>query len=351
MPAQVAQETDLPEDWAYEYCAAYDITALDPPVGGKSHTIDAMPVKVSSANQEYINKLFRMKDYSSNVQFTSTTQNNPVRDLVRTIGTGTPEAQRQASDTLAHLLAEATPANAPKGLFVVLVGKHGKSQRVALWRFPNQTKLAVVKEGQAFAFKVTKAFSGDEVDSFKAACFDGTAAPNAMWKGRVKDVQTANQGFDIAKYWLEKFLQCERTLKPQYGTVMVMQGMKKALEKAKTPELKEHVESAITVLKTQDGKTKTVREIAEDLLPEESRAEFLKGTKLAQSDLDKQFQVNAEQIKTEYKFRYLRFADDTTVKGRKEAFEEKRIKEEKLTNGETRVTITGKVTKARMQAR
>ena len=272
----------MEQEWDLNFCAGY----LVPQLKGEDSASIEMKVQGSfvALNQElkdFFIPLFTeaATKYPVDIVFSiaeNGAQENPVRDLIRTIAFGDQDDRVAAAKALACRLAGVTDQRSPIGLLVVLAGISREFCRIAIWKFPADESLQASFSGTGLAIQLIKDAFSRKGNYFKAALFEGTSASNSFWGGKIEDKQAKERIGESSELWVKDFLDARTDMTPSRGSKILAQALKETIHQTDSLELQEQLTAAAIAVKSQGGKQTTLHDFAEDYLPQEARETFLK---------------------------------------------------------------------------
>lgn len=313
------------ESWKLSFCAGYVVPScknLEPKV--IQENVKGSPINVNSLPIEYFHSLFADSDKKCpiDILFVSenSTQQNAVRDLIRSIAVDTLDKKAKAAHELAYRLARATDKRSPSGLFIIIAGSANGLTRVVLWKFPSDESLQAKMSSEGLIIRLIKNAFSRKSHYFKAAMFEGTPATTAFWKGKVEDNQAKQRVPEASEFWIADFLKAQSALTDSRGTKILARTVQKIIKQKNLPmETKEAVVAAATVLKSQGDSDISMRVFA-DYLPEVLRSTFIKaagGPEIA----DTTFKIDPITLENELKFKSIFLDNLFMVRGPLDKFD------------------------------
>jgi hypothetical protein len=282
-------------------------------------------IEIDTLPREFFLSLFlkQSTEYPIEVAFTPQqgAQRNEVRGFVRAVLFGNAKEKGDAARDLAARLALATDQRSQEGLFIILTGQSGDMHRVVLWKFPtDQTLQADIISGTIRIRLVEDAFSREST-YFKAAMFEGPDASRSIWKGKIEDMQAKQRIGGAAEFWTTDFLAAEPIFTDVHGTRVLAKALKKIIAKTKAVEAVEDLVAAARVLRGQGDRNVSIREVADEYLPESVREDFIKaagGPAIA----DDVFSLAPETLETEFRLKSITLDRKFIIRGPLEEFDE-----------------------------
>lgn len=274
-------------------------------------------------------------------------QRNDVRDLVRSVLFGGSAEKENAARQLAVRLALATDLRSEDGLFIILSGQSGDQHRVVLWKFPaDQTLQADIVSGNIRIRLIEDAFSRQST-YFKAATFEGPDASRSIWKGRIEDMQAKQRIRGAAEFWTTDFLDAKPVFTEAHGTRVLAKALKSVIAKTTEVDIAEDMIAAARVLRGQGDRNVSIRDVADEYLPEPMRDDFIEaagGPEIA----DHIFRLEPETLEREFRLKSVTLDGKFVVRGPLEEFDEVVRIAATSQEGVVSVSLKGKITSERI---
>ncbi|MFA5106498.1 MAG: hypothetical protein WC506_06090 [Candidatus Micrarchaeia archaeon] len=274
-------------------------------------------------------------------------QTNKVRDMIHLIIQDQANFQTN-SEQLAVRLSQSMDKRSNTVLLIILVGTSPSGNRLVLLTFPHGAVLSFKKDSASTNVIInvlSDAFS-QESAFFKAATYDGDiSSRRSFWKGYVEDKQAKQQLKGVSNYWIDDFLLSMPTLKSSYGTSLLSKALTSAISSSKNIGDKQIIVAAATTLLSQKNKSLTFPQIANDYLPASARPMFLK--KIPSAYHSDPFVIDTSQLLRTINLKSVEIDNAFTISGPVNSFDQ-RVKREKLQNGKTQFTLTGKVSSTKL---
>lgn len=343
------------QTWSFKFCAGYIVESCK---GLETSEIEGLvlgsqiDVKVIPAT--FFLPLFSTPpaDYPLDIAFVSenSTQTNEVRTLIRRIAINGSADKEDDSRKLALRLASVTDKRSQSGLFVILAGIKDDSHRILLWKFPADESLrAHITKGSIRIELIESAFSKRAM-YYKAAMFEGSAAETSFWKGKVEDNQAKYTMGEAAEFWIEDFLSARSVLTDVHGTRVVSKALRMLIDKTESADTKQGLVAAARVLRGRSGRQISLNDIANDYVPEESRADFLEATgppEVAQQ----RFRLDRQILESQLRFKSIMLDSKFMVKGPLEEFDDAVTITPTGEDEEVEVSLKGRVTSESVKTR
>lgn len=341
--------------WKLMFCAGYRV----PPCKGLEQSelqnkVEGSSIDVKLLPKYLINFFESTKKCPIDIVFASEEgkQQNQVRNLVRSLCFDNLDTKSKTSKELAYRLANMSDDRSGIGLLIILVGQANRNTRIFIWRFPCRRTIQAEMSKERMTIKLLEnAFSGEETSiKFKAAVFEGSPSNTSFWKGKVGDNQAKQRVAEASEYWIIKFLQAVPEFTDVRGTKVLAKALRKIINQTEPVEVKEALVSAAEVIKSQSDKNTSIKEFADNYLPEDIRPTFI-GMAGGSAIADNIFKVDGDVLNKEFKFKSIILDDLFTVRGPLDTFDE--VVKVKSTNVKdvVEVSLQGTITSQKIQAR
>ncbi len=312
--------------WELSFCAGY----LVPPCKELQNQSPQTMVKGSSINldsipTEFFYPLFTEStdDFPIDVVFASESPNqyNEVRKLVRSIAFDKSDKKTLAARDLAYRLAQVSDRRSPSGLFVALSGHTKQLARVLLWKFPADESIVADVSAKGITIQLIERAFSRKSDYFKAAMFEGTKATTSFWKGKVKDNQAKQQIGAVSQFWIADFLSANHSLTDPGGTRILAKALKETIRQTKSMENKEALIDAANVIKSQTGRSISIRDFSDNYLADGVRQEYISRIRVPQVT-DAIFKLDTETLNKELQYKSIVIDGLFTVRGPLDQFDD-----------------------------
>lgn len=202
-------------------------------------------------------------------------RSSPIRDAVRELALSprSPQAAVGAA-ALAAQLSKAMDERSPDCLFLAAAYREDGSddRQVALWIFP---------QDEAFRFSPTQHDIELLTDIFsrtsglrKMALFRGQEGRTHFLNAQVLDYQTGRAD-DVARFWIERFLDAELAITPKAGTRLLADALKRASDADLTAAENRQVHAAAVALHSMPTAEWSLEQVANQFLSGKARESFL----------------------------------------------------------------------------
>jgi len=197
------------------------------------------------------------------------------RDLVKALAFADEPTADAASLDLARRLSRSMDQRTPlPHLLVMKANVASGSGETRLWAFP---------QDDAFRFSVTDRPTLELLDQVfsrmsklrKAAAFAGDDNDSDFLLGRVLDQQAGRQPTEVARYWVDFFLDCDFRMTPAQGTIMLAKALQAAISRQSDPEHRRELGVVAAFIPQAPPRQRSLEDIVEDLVPEHLRQEVL----------------------------------------------------------------------------
>jgi hypothetical protein len=149
-------------------------------------------------------------------------RSNDPRDALLDLAFGDDPTADAAALTLARRLASAMDHRSPANLLVLLGSRDDVLGSARVWTFPRDDAFRF-DEAAAPAIELLADVFSRTSGLRKAARFDGESHDASFIGGDALDFQTGSNSFEVANYWIGRFLDCRLGVTPIVGTQLVLQ--------------------------------------------------------------------------------------------------------------------------------
>jgi hypothetical protein len=202
-------------------------------------------------------------------------RSNAARDALLDLAFGDETVAAAAAWTLALRLGRAMDARSSSAhLLVMSTSLNGSIGSAAVWTFPRDDAFRFDEGARPTIELLANVFSRTS-GLRKAAQFDGERHDASFIGGFALDFQTGSNSFDIADYWIGRFLDCRLGVTPIFGTELVARAMKKLDATLTDPDDRQTLTLAALALRHSPRTNWTLTEVARNFLPEELRAQLV----------------------------------------------------------------------------
>ena len=295
-----------------DFCAVYfirnDQFKVSPKIIEKK--IDGNAIKLTDDLQEYFNDVIeKTKESTGAVQIhfkrqKDGSQQNDVRDQIRTIAFGDSGSREKVTKELASRLTSCTDKRSQKGLFVVLVRKEGSKEQeyaVYLLLFGSDKPIqAKGHPGASISLKLTKDAFSRQSRHYKTAYFKGKKTSSSFWEGVIEDNQAKKN--DVAAFWMTKFLNCDFLVDSRQGTQILVQATKKILSEIENQKEKIDMIGSISALSARGG-TISFKNIVENVIPLKSKESFQNALPVESTSYNQPFEISKKSLERKLKIK------------------------------------------------
>jgi hypothetical protein len=201
-------------------------------------------------------------------------RSNEARDALLSLAFAHEDAAEAASLTMAHRLGHAMDGRSAANLLVLSAGVEGDIGSVRLWTFPRDDAFKFDAGARPTIELLANVFSRTS-GLRKAAQFDGESHDSSFIGGHALDFQTGSNSFDIADYWIGRFLDCRLGVTPVAGTQLVARAMKKLDATLTNPADRQTLTLAAVALRHSPRTNWTLNDVAQSFLPEGLREQLI----------------------------------------------------------------------------
>lgn len=277
-----------PSGWKIEYCAGFLVppcSGLDEATAGEM--IEGSTVTLNAAALAFFQPLFENSITSCNIDIVFSPcetetgefeQQNPIRDMVRSIAFDSPDVKFNCSKQLALSLALASDRRSSPGLFVVIAGETAVETRVTLFKFAADESLQAIFADQGLSINVIEQAFSRKTEYFKAAVFQGSLADRSFWEGKVEDKQATKRIYEVSDLWAIRFLHAVPQLTSARGTRLLAKALRQVIDRTEDIDRKQALIAAAITIKSQDDRSISLEEFASQYLPNDSREPFLQAS-------------------------------------------------------------------------
>jgi hypothetical protein len=149
------------------------------------------------------------------------------------------------------------------GLFFLIIGQDGSTQKIVLSRFPAEQGILAMEKRAALKIEYIKRIFMKNTVYYKAAVYKGTSLDADFWSGYAIDRQLDyNQ---LADYWIRDFLASDFKTTSKTGTRRLALALKNASHSAIPLGVKQELVAAITLAKNMFGRSTSVSKFIQQL--------------------------------------------------------------------------------------
>ena len=253
--------------------AAEDVTA---PRGGRVPTSDDLRAALQAAIERtregaWTSVKFRVDQIDDAF---GRRRSSESRDAFLALAFGNDATADEAAQGLALRLATAMDRRSPTNLLVFGADVEGGLASVRVWTFPQDDAFRF-NEAVAPTIELLADVFSRTSSLRKAARFDGENHDGSFIGGDALDFQTGSNSFEVANYWIGRFLGCELGVTPTVGTQLVARAFRKLDEKLADPEERQTLTVAAMALRHSPRTNWTLQDIAEQFFPANLREPLL----------------------------------------------------------------------------
>jgi hypothetical protein len=241
---------------------------------------------------------------------------------------------------LAERLQKVTTNRSGMGLFFLMKGTNAKKTRIVISRFPADTGILAEEEKSSLNIEYVERVFMKNAKAYKSAMYEGTSFDNDFWSGRAIDKQISGD-LTISDYWITDFLISDFSTTGERGTRRLAIGIKTAINKGESIDLKEEMSAAVRLAKGLNGKVLSAKSFATHLGLSEPSQQLLmneiKGTLY-----DEKFKFNFEEFNKLIAFKTIELDNGAFLSAQAEDFNNV-FSSKESTAGKTAFTTVGKI--------
>jgi hypothetical protein len=223
-------------------------------------------------------------------------RSNASRDACLSLAFGSEVEADAAADALAGRLASAMDGRSPTNLLILGATRDDRLGSVRVWTFPRDDAFRFTESAGPAIELLADVFSRTS-GLRKAARFDGENHDGSFIGGDALDFQTGSNSFEVANYWIGRFLDCQLGVTPTVGTQLVARALRKLDEKLSDPHERQTLTVAAMSLRASPRTNWTLQDIAEQFLPDSMREPLLAASDKPEMN-QAPFQLNHELFDT-----------------------------------------------------
>ena len=257
-----------------------------------------------------IDVLFRPDDQGHQV--------NPCRDeLVSYVRQPNVAHGRQ----VAARLQVVTTLRSGLGLLFLMTGKEGTQSRLVVSRFPaDQGIIAEEKRDRLSVAFIERVFMKN-AKAYKSVYYQSDSLDRGFWDGRAVDRQVSGPK-ELSDYWLREFLVSELRTPGPAGTKRIATALRAATRSAGTPEVRHELVSAASLIRGQDGKTTTARQLVDRLGLTEEAVAALEHEFARPELMDEAFRFDRDEFERHVLYRMTELDNGAILLAEDEQFDE-----------------------------
>lgn len=188
-------------------------------------------------------------------------QNNPLRDCIE-------EYARTPSVPLGRVVAErlqmVTTNRSGLGLLFLLKGSGTNSHSLVISRFPADQGVVAQERANTLSVEFLERVFMKNAKAYKSAIFTTQSLRAGFAEGKAVDRQLSGPR-DLSEYWIGEFLLSELRTTGPAGTRRLAEALRSAVRAAIEPAIKQELVSAASLMRGQDGKTRSAQTIVRRL--------------------------------------------------------------------------------------
>jgi hypothetical protein len=194
-------------------------------------------------------------------------RSNAARDALLDLAFAGNDVADIAAFSLATRLGLAMDKRSPANLLVMVASRTGDIGSTRVWTFPRDDAFRFDESVEPTIELLADVFSRTS-GLRKAAKFDGQQHDASFVGGHALDFQTGSNSFEIATYWIVRFLDCRLGVTPTAGTQLVARAMKKLDARLTDPSDRQNLTMAAMAVGHSPRTNWSLSDIAASFLPE-----------------------------------------------------------------------------------
>jgi hypothetical protein len=192
-------------------------------------------------------------------------------------------------------LQKVTTHRSGLGLLFLMSGSEIGRTRLVVARFPaDQGIIAEEKRSKLSVAFIERVFMKN-AHAYKAVMYEDTSFNRGFWDGKAADRQISGPK-ELSDYWIRDFLKSELKTTAAAGTKRLAVALRHATRETQSVQVRQELVAAATLLRGQDGKTTTGRQLIDHLGLSEPATETLARTLPREDLLDETFQFDAAEF-------------------------------------------------------
>lgn len=188
------------------------------------------------------------------------------RDAFLSLAFGDDHEADAGAAVLASRLATAMDRRSPTNLLVLGANRVDGVGSARVWTFPRDDAFRFVQTAQPSIELLADVFSRTS-GLRKAARFNGENHDASFIGGDALDFQTGSNTFEVADYWIGRFLDCQLGVTPTAGTQLVARALRALNDQLVDPQERQTLTVAAMALRHSPRTNWTLQDIAEQFLP------------------------------------------------------------------------------------
>ena len=225
-------------------------------------------------NSTIVNSRF---DKCLEVNFTfSDDRENEIRSLISQYADNDDQIINAAAVELAERLAFSMDRRSSPCLFVITGFIKGEMNQIILWAFPKDEALRLNVSTKGSTIELLNDIFSQTSRLRKAASFEGGRHANSYLSGKIVDYQANQSERQIARFWIEEFLQCCLALSPAAGTKILADSLKVMSQKTKNFDEQQKITAAVMSVRNSPKKSWTPTSFADAYFDNVLKKRFLK---------------------------------------------------------------------------
>ena len=277
---------------------------------------------------EMLSRLYADAERECNIDIvfrpTNGRQSNPCRDLVLSY---------LRSSTLHHgrafasRLQAVTTHRSGLGLFFVVRGAEGGNHRLILARFPADEGIVAHEHAQQLDVEFLERVFLKSAHAYKSVVYVGPSLNAGFWEGRAVDRQISTRR-ELSMYWIGDFLDSELKATPAAGTKRLALALRKAIQDAATPAIRNELMAATHLVPGHAGRRESPAQIVAGLGLGDDAARAVREAFPRPEIFDEVFELDREEFQRHLLYRFVQLDNGATLVGENERFDHLFVREE-----------------------
>lgn len=245
-------------------------------------------------------------------------QNNPCRDdLVSYVRQPNVAHGRRVATRLQLV----TTMRSGLGLLFLMTGKEGVQSRLVVSRFPADQGIIAEEKRDRLSVEFIERVFMKSAKAYKSVFYQSDSLDRGFWDGRAVDRQISGPK-ELSDYWIREFLVSDLRTTGPAGTKRVATALRAATRSAETPEVRHELVSAANLMRGQDGKTTTARQLVGRLGLTDSAVAALEQEFARPELMDETFRFDRDEFERHVLYRMTELDNGAILLAEDEQFDE-----------------------------
>ncbi|WP_155303412.1 hypothetical protein [Desulfosarcina widdelii] len=210
---------------------------------------------------------------------------------------------------LAKHLQSVTTKRSKLGLFFIVLGRDGGTERIYLSRFPADFGIVAEETQNELHVELIEQVFMKSEKSYKAVVFDGTNADSDFWIGKAIDKQVNDNSVSISGYWIKEFLKADFRTTSAAGTRRLAKAIMETINQTNDLEIKEELTSAARLSRSLANKIISMDNFADKFGLSEKTKNALISTLRNRNLRFDQFKFSTSEFRKHVRFRSLQISN------------------------------------------